>query len=86
MGVAVIALGTWVRVNATEGSDVTYNGRVGIVQEPSPELMAASVRGMLGKPDDYVCVHFKPRSKREQKHGSPMALILPENVKEIEHA
>lgn len=76
----IAALGSWVRVVASEGSDMIYNGRHGIVVEPTPQLLQASVRGQLA-PNDFVAVHFWPRNNKERKHGSPMALLCPDSLK-----
>lgn len=80
----MISVGTKVRVIAKTrgGSDTTYAGRRGVVVEFNPALPWIGARALLA-PEQFVCVHFEPRTKLEAKRGSPMALFMEESLKVV---
>lgn len=80
-GQDMIPAGTKVKVRALSGrgSDAIYSGRIGIVKDFDPSLGWGGPRALLA-PEQYICVHFVPRTKTERKDGSPMALLMEESL------
>jgi hypothetical protein len=67
--------GRRVKVIATaSGSDARWAGRVGVIARFDPTLPWRSPRALLA-PEMWACVHFFPKSKREERNGSPMDLL-----------
>jgi hypothetical protein len=76
-------VGTRVRVKSNaSGSDAYYAGRKGIVIEFDPTRRWQSPRALLA-PDQFVCVHFFPKSKRDNADGSPIDLLDESNLEPI---
>ena len=76
----MIEIGTKVHVSGVaSGSDQRYAGRDGIVVAFDPLLKWRSPRALLA-PDQFVCVHFLPKSRRERRDGSPLDLIAYNNL------
>lgn len=75
-------VGAKVHVKGTaDGSDQSYAGRKGIIVEFDPTLPWAAPRALLA-PDQFVFVHFLPRTELEKRRGTPIAPIRRENLKE----
>jgi len=77
-------IGTRVRIKSTSTS--FYHGREGVVVEFDPKLKwASSPRAQLC-PEQCICVHMIPKSARERKHGSPLAMLFPEELAVLSNA
>lgn len=67
-------IGTKVKVKNVPDAVSTYVGREGVVVAFDPSLPWQSPRALLA-PDQFICVHLYPKTKREKEYGSPLALF-----------
>lgn len=68
-----------VKARAGGGSDNTYAGRTGRVVAFDASLPWTGPRALLA-PEQFVCVHLEPKTKLEQKRGSPMVLLSEQSL------
>ena len=79
--------GTWIKVKSNaSGSDRRYAGREGKVVDFTEALGLTCVRAQLA-PDQFVCVHFAPKTKRERETQiTPIALLDSNNLTQMDRA